>query len=481
MRNALSWLLSILLHVAMALFLLHSVQLEPLFLEKILEVDLTQVEEPEPIIPMPVPEPVPMEQPVAEAAEELPAAAPLPMDKTVVLDDSPPLPPEPEPLAEPEPEPEAVEISTQKTLPPEEELAEDGKPKKIVVRKDITVHRGHEARFGRAMMGDYFSYSSKEFSGHFKTKDNRTISIIDARDTQYGRFLIYDSKNKTLRRLKQAFGKYVYTIGPSLYADEPVQGSVTFLAKNDRIERFILMTDDDRIAHYPRKVHVREQDTSFPGPAGDIDGSLTRPPYGDGHPGVVVVHGTACVDRGLVQGFTRSLSMFNLATLSFTPRGCSGDDPKPATEADLIEDAVAARAHMAGLSQLDAARVGLWGNGQGVPAALRAAAPAKAPFVVCLISDSLNPDAMPDDETLAALDMPVLWFITGRDTARWRSLIATLEALRDKDKKPFTIIVAPLKASQEVLSAEGDQSGWVEQVADNHASLAVSWIGNLKP
>ena len=165
MRNALSWLLSILLHIAVAVFLLHSVQLEPLFLEKIMEVDLTQVEEPEPIVPMPEPEPisdpVPMEQSAVENTEELPAAAPLPMDKTVVLDDAPPLPPEPEPLVEAEPEPEAVEISTQKTLPPEEELAEDGKPKKIVIRKDITVHRGHEARFGRAMMGDYFSYSSR--------------------------------------------------------------------------------------------------------------------------------------------------------------------------------------------------------------------------------------------------------------------------------------------------------------------------------
>ena len=78
------------------------------------------------------------------------------------------------------------------------------------------------------------------------------------------------------------------------------------------------------------------------------DGSLTRPPYGDAHPGVVVIHGTACADRGLVQSFTRSLSMFNLATLSFTPRGCSGDDAQPTSEADLIEDAVAARAHMAG-------------------------------------------------------------------------------------------------------------------------------------
>ena len=489
MRNALSWLLSILLHIALAIFLMHSVQLEPLFLEKVMEVDLTQVEEPDPIVPMPEPEPlpapVPMEQPATEELEDLPAAPPIPMDKTVVLDDAPPPPPEPapDPEPEPEPEPEAVEISPKKTLPPEEpkELAEDGKPKKIVIRKDFTVHRGHEARFGRTMMGDYFSYSSKEFSGHFKTKDNRTISIIDARDTQYGRFLIYDSKNKTLRRLKQAFGKYVYTIGPSLYADEPVQGSVTFLAKDDRIERFILVTNDDRIAHYPRKVHIREEDAMFPGPAGDIAGSLSRPPYGEGHPGVVVVHGTACVDPGLVQGFTRALSMHNLATLTFPPRGCTGDDPQPTTEENLVKDTVAALAHMGGLPQLDARRVGLWGNGRGVPAAIRAAARADTPFLVCLLTDALDTGAVPGNDVLAGLDMPVLWLVVGRNTPRWKPLIATLEGFRDKEGKPFSIIVAPLKASKEVLDAQNEQSGWVEQVADNHASLAVSWIGTLKP
>lgn len=486
MRTALSWLLSILLHVALATFLMHSVRLEPLSLEKIMEVDLTQVEKPEPIVPMPEPKPLPapapMKQPVAQESEALPAAPPLPMDKTVVLDDTPPPPPEPEREPVPEPEPDVVKISSKKNLPPKEpeELAEDGKPKRIVTRKDFTVHRGHEARFGRAMMGDYFSYSSKEFSGHFKTKDNRTISIIDARNTQYGRFLIYDSKNKTLRRLKQAFGKYIYTIGPSLYADEPVQGSITFLAKDDRIERFILVTDDDRIAHYPRKVHVREEDVTFPGPDGEIAGSLSRPPYGERHPGVVVVHGTACVDQGLVQGVTRALSMDNLATLSFPPRGCTDAPPQPSTEERLVEDTVAAHGYMTGLPQLDAARVGLWGNGQGVPAAISAAKPAKAPFIICLLTDALDTKAMPDKATLSGLDMPVLWLITGRNTRRWKPLIATLETLRDKGKKPFSIIVIPLKASKEVLDAQGEQSGWVEQVADDHTSLAVSWIGTLQ-
>lgn len=486
MKNALSWLLSILFHAAVVLLLLHSVQLEPLFIEEIMELDLTQVEEPEIIQPMPVPEPLPEPEPMEQAAEEAPeeliAGAPLPLDKTVVLDTPAPAPPEPapEPEAAPEPEPEVVEISPKKTLPPEERPPEEGESKIIDIRKDFTVHRGHEARFGRAMMGDYFSYSSREFSGQFTTKDNRTISIIDARNTKYGRFLIYDSKNKTLRRLKQAFGKYVYTIGPSIYADEPVIGTVTFLAKDDRIERFILVTDDDRIAHYPRKVHVREEDVTFPGPAGDINGSLSRPPYGEGHPGVVVIHGSQCVPPGMVQGFTRSLSMHNLAALTFTPRGCDGEQPQPGTEEELLADTMAAHEYMTGRPSLDADRIGIWGNGHGAPTAIRTAVAAGAQFMICVLTDGLDTAALPNRATLNKLGMPVLWLVTGRDTGRWRSQVAVLESLRDKEKKAFSIIVAPIKSGKEVLEAKTEQSGWVEQVADDHASLVISWIENLK-
>ena len=483
MRQALSWFLSILFHAVLVVGLLQSVHLETPSLEELMQVDLTEVQEPESVITMPAPMPIPAPEPMAEQAapEELPAAPALPMDQTVTLDDSPP-PPEPEPVPEPEPELEVTEISPVKTLPPkapEEELAEDGKPRKILVRKDFTVHRGAEARFGRAMMGDYFSYSEREFSGQFKTHDDRTISIIDARNTKYGRFLIYDSKNKTLRRLKQAFGKYVYTIGPSVYADEPVTGSITFLAKDDRIERFILVTDDDRIAHYPRKVHVQEEEICFKGPAGEIRADLSRPPYDDGHPGVVVIHGPGCVSQGLVQGFTRTLSMHNLATLTFPPRGCDNEEPVPGTEDELVQDTLAGLAYLAGHPRLDHGKVGIWGNGPGVPAAILAAAQAHPAFMVCLLSDGQEISDIPGRETLARLDMPVLWLITGRDIARWTPLVRVLEALRDTDKRPFSIIRAPLKASQDVLDAKGDQSGWVEQVTDDHASVAISWIESL--
>ncbi|WP_272698659.1 hypothetical protein [Desulfovibrio sp. Fe33] len=483
MQRTLSWALSILFHAVVAVGLLHSVDLPPLPQIELMEVELTDVREPEPIIPMPAPAPAP-EPPAAQPPpDELPAAAPLPMDKTVVLDDAPPEQapaPEPETAPEPEPETEVVEISPTKTLPPEKP-AEDGLPEKIYVRKDATVHRGAEARFGRALMGDYFSYSSQEFSGQFRTKDDRVISIIDARNTKYGRFLIYDSKNKTLRRLKQAFGKYVYTIGPSVDADEPVTGSVTFLAKNDRIERFILVTDEDRIAHYPVKVHVREEELSFDGPAGPLAARLSRPPYDGNHAGVVVVHGPECADPGMVQAFTRTLSMHDLAALTFSPRGCAAEPPAPAGSGALAEDAAAAYGFLKAHSSIGADKAGIWGAGPGVPAALSAAMLAKPGFLVCMLTDGLAPGDLPDPKALARLDLPVLWLVTGRKTAEWRPLIKTLEALRDKEKLAFTIVVAPAKTSREVLEAEGGQSSWVEQVADDHASLAASWISSIGP
>jgi hypothetical protein len=477
MQRSLSWLFSLLFHGILVIVLLQAVHFTPFELKDILEVDLVEMEMPKQVAHMPVPQELPSPEPVAPDAPAV--AAPLPLDKTVVLDDSPPqAAPLPEPDSAMEPEPQVIKISPVKTETPKEEA----KPDKIIVRKnDFVASRGHEARFGRAMMADYYSYSASEFSGQFKTGDDRVVSIIDARNTKYGRFLIYDSKNKTLRRLKQ-FGKYVYTIGPSVHADEPVTGSVTFLAKNDRIERFILMTDDDRIAHYPVKVHVREDDIVFPGKNTELQGHTSLPPYGEGFTGVVFVHGNLCEEPSLIKGFTRALSMRNLASLSFTPRGCESESPTPGTIEELTDDTVAALAHLAMQPQIDGNRLGLWGNGPGAIAAIKTVGSHRQTplrFMVCLLDDTLEPDTMPDQKELAQLPIPVLWLITGRNTNKWRPFITTLEELRDHDKLPFSIVIAPLKASQDVLEAEGEQSGWVEQVTEDHAKLADSWIRNI--
>lgn len=478
MHRALSWTLSIAFHILVAAALFHTVHMAPLELKDVMEVDLTEMETPTPVAALPIPQAVPAPEP---AQPEAPiAAAPLPTDKTVVLADEPPesiAPAKPAPA--PEPEPDVVKISPAKTLPPEERPDSD----RIDVRKnDFIVSRGHEARFGRSMMADYYSYSSKEFSGQFRTRDDRVITIIDARNTEYGRFLIYDSKNKTLRRLKQAMGKYVYTIGPSVYEDEPISGSVTFLAKDDRIERFILQTDDDRLAHYPRKVHVREEDVSFAGAAGELHGHTSLPPYGEGHTGVVFLHGNSCEESSMVKGFTRALSMHNLASVSFMPRGCEAAEPSPGTMGELNDDIGKAMDYLGDRPQVNQKNIGIWGNGPGVVPAIEAANNPnhQVQFLVCLLNDSVDPKDMPDRNTLANLPVSTLWLITGRDTGKWRPFITQLESLRDKSKLPFSIIIAPLKASRDVLDIEGDESVWVEQVTEDHAQLAISWIDSIR-
>ncbi|WP_419786041.1 hypothetical protein [Pseudodesulfovibrio sp.] len=483
-----SWLLAYYVHLLLAAVLIWYVQPKPLLIEPLLKVDLTMMEEPESVIvmPPPAPPPPPPECEQVPAPPEAPAeAAPLPMDKTLVLTEKEPAgaPAAPE-IEEPEPaEPDVETISPVKVpveLPEKERDKGEDKGDRIDVRKgDIIVHRGHEARFGRTMMADYFSYSASEFSGQFTTRDNRTVTIIDARNTEYGRFLIYDSKNKTLRRLKE-FSKYVYTIGPSLEADEPVIGVVTFLAKNDRIERFVLTTDDDRFAHYPTKIHVREDNVTFAAPAGELKGTTTLPPDGSGHFGVVFLPG-ACIAPGMVQGVTRSLASRGLASLFMQTRGCN-DGETLAAQDILAEDAAAGLRFLSDTPRLKDGRIGLWGNGPGAPVALAAVDKngARPDFLVCLLNDEISPAALPGPKRLRRLNMPVLWIITGQKTREWRPFITMLEKLRDQAKRPFTIVISPRAGSREINNAKSDLSHWVEQVAEDHAKLATSWIKSLK-
>ncbi|CCH49720.1 alpha/beta hydrolase [Pseudodesulfovibrio piezophilus] len=484
-----SWFLSLFLHIGMALFLAQAIRMVPPKLPDIMEVELTELETPTVIVPLPaLSQPESPLIPLQDRPSE--SVRPLPADKTVILDDDRPLP---DPVTpgrkdhdKPEIPPSSLEPrNTQGPLLPSEvveispvKIPNSTKPAtRIDVRtNDTIVHRGHEARFGRTMMADYYSYSTDEFSGQFTTKDNRTISIIDARNTKYGRFLIYDSKNKTLRRMKE-FGKYVYTIGPSLYEDEPVTGSVTFLAKNDRIERFILMTDDDRIAHYPHKIHVREEEISFTAGGKDHKGYASWPPSDAVTIGVVFVHGNQCVEPGLVHGFTRSLSAQGIASLSFQIRGCEDGSPS-GSQHDLVVDTRAALRELTTRLHGKTRVPGLWGNGNGVAPVVSAACASTNPpaFVVCLLDDSASPDMLPDMNVISTLTVPTFWLITGRETNKWKSLVSQLETLRETQGRPFTIVLAPLKASRDVMAAQGEESGWVENVSEDHARLAVSWI-----
>lgn len=491
----LSWLLSFTLHMAMVVVLIQTMRMGTVDLMQVMEVELSQLAELEVVQPLPLtpgpvmvpaPEPEARETTVAQPVEPAPLApAPLPMDKTVVLDTPPPMeavepvipqslePETPEPKVELEPD--VIPISPKKVQVAEEKKEEINR--KIIVRKhDTIVHRGHEARFGRTLMADYYSYSSTEFSGQFKTRDDRTISIIDARNTEHGRFLIYDSKHGSLRRMKE-FGKYVYTIGPSLYEDEPVVGTVTFLAKNDRIERFILTTDDDRIAHFPVKVHVREETVAFPTNDGIREGHVSLPPEGAKHKGVVFLHGNQCVDPGVLHGFTRTLSAQGMAALSFIPDGCAGDSSAPGSVERLVSDARAGLSHFGEVAPVDFRQVGLWGTGPGIPVAIEASSGGAIPpaFMVCMINDDTLAEDLPGEGGLRRLSMPVLWFVTGRDVSQWNSFVSLLESARDDGGARFSIIISPTGNGGGVSAG----NGWVDSVTENHARMAISWVENL--
>lgn len=511
MKRTACWLLSIILHVTCLTVLLQTAHMESPESREIMEVVLTEhpVEAPKSALsaPPPVKPPPRPETPEPEIVEPESRSepAPLPMDETIVLDDAPPPSPSgpkaadsgPSPApsdsaspvkAQPKPVSKVINIKTllqaqrdsQPSMPAKTvKKAESKKQGRINIREDdVLAHRGADARFGRVMLSDYYSYEATQFSGRFSARDGRVITIIDARNTRYGRFLIYDSKHKTLRRLKET-GRYIFTIGPSLYEDEPVVGSLIFAAKNDRIERFVLVTDDDRVAHFPHKIHVREEEQTISARHGELDVEISLPPAGDDFPGVVFSQGNQCMDRGLVRGFTRALSSQGIGALICNVQGCDADTPKPGAGFRMATDIRAAWRYLADQPETRSDQVGLWGNGQGVPCAITAATEEgkRSPaFVICLLNDSLTPGQLPARHMIASMDMPVLWLITGRDTERWKDVINTLEKLRDESGKRFTIVLAPYRGSGEITKARSDASFIMEQVADEHARLAISWI-----
>lgn len=425
------------------------------------------------------PKPIPVPQKV-QAPSKKPS---LPMNQTVILTDVPQPVPTATAAQQKTTSPEdVIKISPKKRATPQD--LNENQPRPLFIRGDDGLaHRGAEAHFGRSLLGDYFSYPPEQFSGNFKVgNEDRVITIIDARKTKYGRFLIYDSRTKTLRRLKE-FAKYVYTIGPSTDRDEPVVGSVTFLAKNDRIERFLLMTDDEEMAQVPNKLHVIEEECALACEQGKLDGLTTLPPSGTSPAGVVFVSGNRCVSMDLVHGITRSLGMRNISSLFFPPRGCKKNNAISSSDAELTQDIKTAFSSLAANPQVNKRRIGVWGHGLGVSTAIQSSTSMvgkKPAFLVCLLDESIAPRALPDRTQLAKLNMPVLWLITGRDTGAWQVLVAILENLRDVEKNPFTIVIAPTQANKKADKSMGNDLDWVEQATEDHVHLAASWILNLE-
>lgn len=485
--------ISLLLHVAAGAVLLSSVRF-PAQNRDLLTVDLTRLKHtdvaPE---PPPLPEAKPQPPPTEQAAEtgpppqtpqqpDRPAIAPedLPPQPIAKVATTPPPPSEP---AAPTPQPQAAEAPSPiapelpgdppaSEDPTQQEVDAEGRPIIRVGSVDGLAHRGHEGRFGRSLLADFYSYSPDEFAGQFVTRGGRTVSIIDARKTEYGRFLIYDSKDGSLRRLKK-FNKYIYTIGPSLSEDEPITGSVTFLAKNDQIERFIYMPNDDTKALFPGKIHFTERAMSVPTCGVRIKSTLTLPKARPA-PAVIFVHDSGCLPLETMQGASRALVAHDVAAAAFVPRGCTScDEP---VEGGLVEDAYRTLRLLRRQDGVNPERIGYLAVNGGIPTALEAASRRGVAFFVAVYTRQQAPKEMPTPQAIRALGIPSLWLFPNWGngyTKTWNNL------LKEKKISQTITLRKSTRDDRTPLGGADGHGNWVLRFAATDAAVVAEWVHAL--
>ena len=104
---------------------------------------------------------------------------------------------------------------------------------------------------------------------------------------------------------------------------------------------------------------------------------LTRPPGPGPHPGLVLVHGFGANHTMSLEQYEQHFSRAGIATLAFDYRGLGASGGFPRQRLSLRkhrQDVGAAFEFLAGLPDIDASRVGLWGTSLGAMHALQVAA-----------------------------------------------------------------------------------------------------------
>ncbi|MBB3603241.1 pimeloyl-ACP methyl ester carboxylesterase [Mycolicibacterium sp. BK556] len=104
---------------------------------------------------------------------------------------------------------------------------------------------------------------------------------------------------------------------------------------------------------------------------------LTRPAGPGPHPGLVLVHGFGANHTMSLQQYEHHFSQAGIATLAFDYRGLGASGGFPRQRLSLRrhrQDVVAALQFLAGLPDIDAGRIGLWGTSLGAMHALQVAA-----------------------------------------------------------------------------------------------------------
>ncbi|MGE4292976.1 MAG: hypothetical protein AB7E32_12305 [Desulfovibrio sp.] len=113
---------------------------------------------------------------------------------------------------------------------------------------------GPKVRFGTTLFDNYHSYYVSGLTGHFRTDEDLDVYIVDGRkDPRIKKLLLHVPSWNFTRALTEYNSRYIYTYGPSLLSEEPIQGSVMFMGDGDKIYRLMWIPKTGR-AIYPERV-----------------------------------------------------------------------------------------------------------------------------------------------------------------------------------------------------------------------------------
>ncbi len=477
---AFSWFLSLLVNLGMAAAMYYAMT-QPVDLRKITPQKLLEVEIVE---PKPKAVPLPTAKPKAPKPEAQPPSKALPVPTPEMFSNPLAKAPEPgQPKASPKISPKAQGVkklisekkegkgaesygSTKGTR--EAELKAFAESGGIVNVESDGYKHGAEMRFGHAV--GFYSYPTEDFVGHYKDpKSGRVVAVIDARETPYGKLLLYDSQSGLFRPLTK-FGKYIYTYGPSFYEDKPVEGSVVFLADGDHISRIIWQPKEPP-AVFPVKIRFSEENISFESQGQEHAGTIIIPPGEKVFPAVVWLHGNGCEAPEMAKGFARLLALHNVATMIFSPKGCA-DGTRPGAGA-LAEIALDAVRFLKGRDDIDAKKVGIWSSGAAIEAGMLAAAQRRGPsFLICSddSEEAFSPDA-PSSKAFGKVRAPALWILSGPDPrAFWGAYASAVKRAGDD----FSVKLLQTEMPKE--KGKDKTVGVLENFSHGYSKAAIPWI-----
>ena len=152
-----------------------------------------------------------------------------------------------------------------------------------------------------------------------------------------------------------------FVAGPSFVAKEPVDLVVTPAAGG------LKLTYADGSGATVERRPRRVEEVAFENGAVNLAGTVTLPEGEGPHGAVVLIHGSGPLDRRWFQLWADLFAGAGLVALTYDKRGTgsSGGDWKSSGLDDLTGDAVAATELLARRSDVDPARIGVWGISQG--------------------------------------------------------------------------------------------------------------------